>query len=399
MDPFEPQDQPRPDPIRPEDPHWSLAFLYLAFRPRVFFDTYALHHIPALVALAAWSLGMFGVIDRYETKMVTGSDSDFVRMLRDHWGVFWGFVAVVGVFSGALYFAIGGWWYRVRLKWAGAVDPDTPLARRVYLFASQVVVLPTLLITAWDTFRYDTPREAYAADKWTDLVPIVLVFWSVYVSYRGVRTAFETSKWKARLWFFILPFALYGTAFAVIIGVALMGGLTQNPDIESPIALDREAYRLEYPGNWSIDKSAADYDPDAMFTIEPLFSDAALNFWFYLEPSPSQDCVDATLETMEASYELESVVGIDSWGANSGAGYRGIAVIEGGRYEMILFCSTDHDTPFEVMMLCEADAYEKIRSGFEHIERTFEVKSEPSTQSSLLFPLATSKFPMLRTTL
>ena len=86
-------------------------------------------------------------------------------------------------------------------------------------------------------------------------------------------------------------------------------------------------------------------------------------------------------------------------GANSGAGYRGIAVIEGGRYEMILFCSTDHDTPFEVMMLCEADAYEKIRSGFEHIERTFEVKNEPSTQSSLLFLLATSKFPMLRTTL
>nr|NIL99481.1 hypothetical protein [Acidobacteriota bacterium]NIM61500.1 hypothetical protein [Acidobacteriota bacterium]NIO60777.1 hypothetical protein [Acidobacteriota bacterium]NIQ28900.1 hypothetical protein [Acidobacteriota bacterium]NIQ83363.1 hypothetical protein [Acidobacteriota bacterium] len=53
-DRFEHQEDPLgADPIRPEDPHWSLAFLYLAFRPKIFFETYALHHIPALVALAA----------------------------------------------------------------------------------------------------------------------------------------------------------------------------------------------------------------------------------------------------------------------------------------------------------------------------------------------------------
>lgn len=385
-DRFEYQEPPPTDePLRPEDPHWSLAFLYLAFRPKVFFKTYALHHIPALVALAAWCLGMFGVIDRFETRMMTSPDSELVKALRGHWGVYWTFVAFAGIVSGAIYFAIGGWWYRTRLKWAGAVEPDPALARRVYLFAAQVLALPTLVISLADTFRFATPGEAYAADKWTDFVPILLVFWSVYVSYRGVRTAFEAVRWKVRLWFFFLPGLFYGVAFSVVMLVFLFGAMAQTPDLDSPTSVERGAFRLEHPGNWNVDKQAVDYDPDDHFSIEPLFADAVMSFWFYDTPMSSQDCVDQTLSNMESSYDIESIEGLEAWGDYPGAGYTGIVVIAGGRYDMLLFCSTERATPFEVMMLCSSDVYAKISSGFDHIEATFRLADESGATACLRF--------------
>ncbi len=107
-----------------------------------------------------------------------------------------------------------------------------------------------------------------------------------------------------------------------------------------------------------------------------------INFWFYYEPMSSDDCADETRANLEFSYELESVVEIDRWGAYPGAGYAGIALIEGGRYEIILFCSTEHETPFEIMMVCDADAYRKIGPGFQHIEDSFELAVEPEAAGS-----------------
>ena len=366
---------PSSDPLRLEDPHWSLAFLYLAFRPTLFFQTFVLRNIPPLVALAAWLLGMFAVIDRFETKLLTGSNDALVQILRSSWGFYWGVVALLGVFAGVLYFAIGGWWYRVRLRWSGALDPDPALARRVYLFAAQVTAVPGLLISAWDSIRFKTPGEAFIADKWTDWLLLVLIFWTLYVSYRGVRTAFDVHKWKARLWFLILPAMLYGSLLAIGIVVALTGLLIQTPDLDSTVTIEREAFRLDYPGNWSVDTTDPDYDPDANFTIEPMFADAVINFWFYVEPLPSRECVDATLDNMSASYELDSIVVTDNWGAYSGAGYEGTARIEGTEFYLLMFCSTEQDTPFEVMILSEQEAHETIHPGFEHIEETFRLES------------------------
>ena len=110
------------------------------------------------------------------------------------WDRYWLFCVILGAVSGLLYFAVGGWWYRVRLKWSGANQPDPGLARRVYLFASQVHAIPALIYTVWETGHYESPAAAWEGDDWGGVALIVFLFWSVYASYRGVRTVFTISS-------------------------------------------------------------------------------------------------------------------------------------------------------------------------------------------------------------
>ena len=78
------------------------------------------------------------------------------------------------------------------------------------------------------SMMHATPRDAESAGSWLALAFLVLPFYSVLVSYRGVRTLFEVTRWKARLWFLALPLAVYGAAIAAMLGLVLatmLGGL------------------------------------------------------------------------------------------------------------------------------------------------------------------------------
>jgi hypothetical protein len=54
-------------------------------------------------------------------------------------------VLVLGIIAGLMYYAIGGWWYRLRLRWCGADDTQASLARRVLMFSGQVIAVPTIV--------------------------------------------------------------------------------------------------------------------------------------------------------------------------------------------------------------------------------------------------------------
>lgn len=38
--------------------------------------------------------------------------------------------------------------------------------------------------------------------------------------------------------------------------------------VTQPIAVERPAFRFEFPGNWSVDTKDSDYDPDHMFSVD-----------------------------------------------------------------------------------------------------------------------------------
>jgi hypothetical protein len=197
------------DDVESTPPNPAFWLTYLFFKPSVFYRTFVIRRTPALTLLCAWIYGMVGAIDRMDSRALAGKALPF----GESWIAYWIAVTVVGVFGGLFYFFIGGWWYRMRPGYSGVIDPDKGLARRVYLFASQILAVPVVLMTALETSNYSSPLEAAASpgSPWHSIF-LIFPFWSVWSSYIGVRTAFPV-KYKgpdgAKLWFLILPCVFY----------------------------------------------------------------------------------------------------------------------------------------------------------------------------------------------
>jgi hypothetical protein len=199
---------------------WEPAAIRdLFFRPGRFFGSRAVQLRGPAVVLAAWLVGMNFAIGRIERQMVRadlGQESGTALIVSSSWLKFWGVVAVAGVVSAAFAWYVGTWWYRVRLRWSGAVDPSVARARAVYLFSGLIWAVPSLLATFSDTLRFPTFADAWASESPWDLVLLVFPIWACWVSYRGVRATFDVRPGRAHFWFLIAPIMAFLLAFGVI---------------------------------------------------------------------------------------------------------------------------------------------------------------------------------------
>jgi hypothetical protein len=132
------------------------------------------------------------------------------------WLGFWGTVVMGGAVSTLFIWWLGGWWYWLRLRWSDAEDPDGYLVRKVYFYSSFVEAAPLLVATLIYTFTYPTYASFYAAEEPYALLLLIFSFWAIISSYIGIRTCFETTRWKRVLWFLVLPILLNFGALAVI---------------------------------------------------------------------------------------------------------------------------------------------------------------------------------------
>jgi hypothetical protein len=211
-----------PAPIEPEPV--ALANLFdLFFRPGEFFaGTIALGRTPA-VLLVAWVVGAANTLGRVDTELLkvsAGHEHGFAAALTATSALsFWGLIAAVGAFTGLLIYRIGGWWYRRRVVLCGVSDADAVLARHVHIYATFVADAPVVLVALIQTARYGNYATAYANAGLVDLVPIAGVFWSVAVSWKGVRAAFPAIRRRqAAIWFLVLPCVF----FVVVMGAVGM---------------------------------------------------------------------------------------------------------------------------------------------------------------------------------
>ena len=214
--------------INKHPPIWQELVIELFFRPGEFFKDLSILLQPRYVIPVCWIYGMSSAIDRIDQQIFrkeignTTAQSEFITSLAENWIFYWVFVLASGAISGLFLWWIGGWWYRKRLQWSGAVDPDPRLARVVYVYASFVLSAPMVINSLIATMVYDNYSQAYYSEESWSLLFLIFPFWSLFTSYRGSRTCFAVSKWKARIWFIILPFLLYLISFGVIVGVLMM---------------------------------------------------------------------------------------------------------------------------------------------------------------------------------
>ncbi len=216
-----------PSPIQPQaSPMWPQHLIDVFVRPRRFFSgQLAIGNTP-YVLFVTWCYGMANVMDRIDQKLMRsefGTSSAgweyFAPMLTESWLTYWAWVLVFGAISGLFLWMVGGWWYRVRLQWSGALEPNKRLARLVFVYSSFVNAGPSVALVLGYTLVYANYAQAYTAEEAFSLVLLVFPFWSLITSYIGVRTVFTVTPWKARLWFVILPGLLYFLVFGLLAAV------------------------------------------------------------------------------------------------------------------------------------------------------------------------------------
>lgn len=196
------------------------ACLDLAFRPGRLFDP--ARPTPPLrwTLLAAWAAGVALAWDRLDHDLFGASIGQarpgwesLAPLLTGSWWTAWPILLLAGAIGGVLIWAVGGWWFLVRLRWAGASGLPATDARWVYLAGGALVAVPALVGRLVDTFRfpdYQTAWSAWASDPgWGWLGWLALPLWSCLVLFRAARTRYSVRPWVALTLLVVLPSAFY----------------------------------------------------------------------------------------------------------------------------------------------------------------------------------------------
>ena len=196
----------------------------LFFKPSLFFKDLGLLNVPLLVHVSLWLIGISNAVDRIDQKLMksdlgtaTNPNQLMLDAISGGWLVFFLIVAGIGAVGAFFVWLIGGWLYNLRLSWSGAGEFDKVNGRLIYVFSSLIAVIPHIAILLVSAFLYQDYITTFYADEYWSSIIIIFPFWAVIVSYKGVLANFNVVKWKALLWFVVLPIAFYSLAFGVVI--------------------------------------------------------------------------------------------------------------------------------------------------------------------------------------
>lgn len=211
------QIEPEGSPFLPQ----NLVNLFIA--PRKFFTSQiALGQTPYLL-LVTWIYGIASAVDRIDKELmrleynrIRPGIGELMVSISESWIYFWIWALLIGAISGFFIWLIGGWWFGIRIKWSEEKNLDSQTARLIYIYSSFVHSGPSVLVLVISTFFYTNYLEAFSAESWYSVIFLILPFWSLVCSYKGVRSVFNVHLWKARLWFLILPGIIYLFAFGLI---------------------------------------------------------------------------------------------------------------------------------------------------------------------------------------
>lgn len=365
-----------PEPTEPRAPQQGFWLLNLFLRPGRFFTHFPHFATTYATVYTALIVGVVGAMDEIEERAIMADfglrDQDsLIGLLRGSWGIYWGFSVALGLIGAIWFYRVGGWWYRTRLTFCGAVEPDALLSRRVYIFACLIMDLPGLCITVIDSMLYETPAAAANGDQWWYLVLLGVPFWSIYVSYRGVRTLFETVRWKAIVWFMVLPSVMYSSFILGIIAFFMFAEMPP-PDVANPTHLEQPGFVLRYPGNWWIDETAEDYDPGGYFAIEP-FQDAFVLLNLFEGGDASEGAAESVAH-YESEFHVKERGLFTEWGAYEGSGTKLIGSYAGTSYVVRVFGVNHAESGLIVVEMVAESIVDDMEPGFDLIRRSFRFK-------------------------
>jgi hypothetical protein len=148
----------------------------------------------------------------------------------------------------------------------------------------------------------------------------------------------------------------------------------QSADVRAPKPITRDRFRLEYPGNWTIDEGDEDYDPDHLFSIDSPGS-CHVTFIVLDAAISAKVALQAEIEAFVPRIVKQPVrAPFARWGAYDGEGMELAGRILGlyeGTIRVFAHESEREDLSFTVVEFCYDEDLPLVRPGFELIERSF----------------------------
>jgi hypothetical protein len=183
-----------------------LRAVDLLLRPERFFRFGLRHHAEAATPiLLIWLLGVNGTIDSIAARGVLGEATGRPGLLVSRqWSSVLPTALVGGIFAGFIGWWIRGWWFKVRLRLCGAREPSIDAARFIWLYATSAYAVPSLVSTLLTVPLY-SDLGAFLDSTAVPLTSLGLMFWAVWVGYRGAVSCFSLGRLRAVLWFLVLP--------------------------------------------------------------------------------------------------------------------------------------------------------------------------------------------------
>lgn len=179
----------------------------LFFRPRRFFAPGQPLDEPHYYQPALYCIGLAMAIQYLDWAVFRRTLAGTEPGLPPQWVDIWLSLAAAGLVNALLVWFVGGWWYRLRLQWSGAVAPDKLTPRLVYVYASFVEALPTVLLLAIQTGAYHHYSDTFGSPA--NFALLLFPIWACIVSYHGATTRYALQRRRALFWFVLLPGGLY----------------------------------------------------------------------------------------------------------------------------------------------------------------------------------------------
>ncbi|MGH7289502.1 MAG: hypothetical protein ACREI8_15940 [Myxococcota bacterium] len=182
-----------------------------------------------------------------------------------------------------------------------------------------------------------------------------------------------------------LPVIL-GVPFGLVVGCA--GGFVESlveteehADVLAAKSIVRERFRLEYPGNWTIDEADDDYDPDHLFSIDSPGSCHVTVIVFDAATS-AKTSVEAQVNAFVPKLVKDPAkTPFATWGAYHGEGMTLAGKILGlqrGTIRIFAHENTPEDLTLTIVEFCFDEDIASVKPGFELIERTFKIGRQAS---------------------
>jgi tetratricopeptide (TPR) repeat protein len=197
----------------PADKISFIKFISDYFRRyKYFLQTYLILESPPFFFLIIWLAGMARVIDRMELKG---------KYPFDNWVLVWIVIALGGIVSGLLYYWVGGTVYHWFVRLSGG-EKNYRLSRYLSVYSFIPSYIACIAMEIIDTAVYGNKYFTGATNSILDLIKfgivVVILIYSLILSYIGVRSLQKTKPVRSVIFFIILPIIL----LAAILGVTFL---------------------------------------------------------------------------------------------------------------------------------------------------------------------------------
>jgi MFS family permease len=142
----------------------------------------------------------------------------------NNWIVYWLIAIIGGLIGGYILYHIGGWFFNLRLKWSKGTS-DIEKSKHIYLYSgvvsNSIIVLTTLISMTFNNKPYISDSGLYFWDIISPILLLFFVYYSIYISYSGVRSITDADKLRSKLWFIIIPVIFYTVVYITVFTLIL----------------------------------------------------------------------------------------------------------------------------------------------------------------------------------